>query len=253
MLGGRSRSPPTVGEGSVFTLLAARRAGQHRRRRRAPRAGSLPGGRTVAGAARPRRCAAPPRASAPAGAALAGATVLIVDDDVRNVFALTSALELHGLTVLYADNGATGIRLAHRAPRGRRRADGHDDARPRRQRDHAADPRAARRPGAAGGVPHREGHARRPGGEPRRGRHRVRHEARRPRRAAGPHGHLGHAAAPSPPGGADDAAVPACSRSTTGGRTCWRCRPSWRGSRSRSCPSPAGRTRSSGCSPRTTR
>ena len=44
---------------------------------------------------------------------LAGRTVLIVDDDVRNVFALTSALELHGLTVLYADNGAAllGINL----------------------------------------------------------------------------------------------------------------------------------------------
>jgi len=42
-------------------------------------------------------------------AVLAGRTVLIVDDDVRNVFALTSALELHGLTVLYADNGAAGI------------------------------------------------------------------------------------------------------------------------------------------------
>jgi CheY-like chemotaxis protein len=43
--------------------------------------------------------------------ALRGTTVLIVDDDVRNVFALTSALELHGLRVLYADNGADGIAL----------------------------------------------------------------------------------------------------------------------------------------------
>jgi signal transduction histidine kinase/HAMP domain-containing protein/ActR/RegA family two-component response regulator len=42
---------------------------------------------------------------------LAGVTVLIVDDDVRNVFALTSALELHGLRVLYADNGTDGLRL----------------------------------------------------------------------------------------------------------------------------------------------
>ncbi len=42
---------------------------------------------------------------------LAGATVLVVDDDVRNVFALTSALELHGMQVLYADNGKDGIRL----------------------------------------------------------------------------------------------------------------------------------------------
>jgi HAMP domain-containing protein/signal transduction histidine kinase/CheY-like chemotaxis protein len=42
---------------------------------------------------------------------LRGACVLIVDDDVRNVFALTSALELHGMTVLYSDNGKDGIRL----------------------------------------------------------------------------------------------------------------------------------------------
>ncbi|MCU1624166.1 MAG: hybrid sensor histidine kinase/response regulator [Frankiales bacterium] len=44
---------------------------------------------------------------------LQGATVLVVDDDVRNVFALTSALELHGMHVLYADNGRDGIRLLH--------------------------------------------------------------------------------------------------------------------------------------------
>jgi CheY-like chemotaxis protein len=42
---------------------------------------------------------------------LAGACVLVVDDDVRNVFALTSALEMHGATVLYADNGADGLEL----------------------------------------------------------------------------------------------------------------------------------------------
>jgi signal transduction histidine kinase/ActR/RegA family two-component response regulator len=42
---------------------------------------------------------------------LHGATVVVVDDDVRNVFALTSALELHGMTVLYSDNGTDGIRL----------------------------------------------------------------------------------------------------------------------------------------------
>ncbi|MBO0729173.1 MAG: response regulator, partial [Acidimicrobiaceae bacterium] len=36
-------------------------------------------------------------------------TILVVDDDVRNVFALTSALELHGSTVLYADNGKRGL------------------------------------------------------------------------------------------------------------------------------------------------
>ncbi|KIF67651.1 histidine kinase [Streptomyces sp. AcH 505] len=37
--------------------------------------------------------------------------VLIVDDDVRNVFALTSVLEQHGLSVLYAENGREGIEV----------------------------------------------------------------------------------------------------------------------------------------------
>jgi CheY-like chemotaxis protein len=35
--------------------------------------------------------------------------VLIVDDDPRNVFALTGVLELYGLTVIHADNGEHGI------------------------------------------------------------------------------------------------------------------------------------------------
>ncbi|BBB00547.1 putative two-component system sensor kinase [Actinacidiphila reveromycinica] len=38
-----------------------------------------------------------------------GEKVLIVDDDIRNVFALTSVLEQYGLTVLYAENGREGI------------------------------------------------------------------------------------------------------------------------------------------------
>ncbi|MEU7554392.1 HAMP domain-containing protein [Streptomyces sp. NPDC044571] len=40
-----------------------------------------------------------------------GEKVLIVDDDVRNVFALTSVLEQHGLAVLYAENGREGIEV----------------------------------------------------------------------------------------------------------------------------------------------
>jgi signal transduction histidine kinase/HAMP domain-containing protein/CheY-like chemotaxis protein len=52
----------------------------------------------------------------PASRQLDGATVLIVDDDVRNVFALTSALEMHGLNVLYSDNGVDGVRLLAEHP-----------------------------------------------------------------------------------------------------------------------------------------
>ncbi|NUR24545.1 MAG: HAMP domain-containing protein, partial [Catenulispora sp.] len=40
-----------------------------------------------------------------------GEKVLVIDDDIRNVFALTSALELQGLNVVYASNGREGIEL----------------------------------------------------------------------------------------------------------------------------------------------
>jgi HAMP domain-containing protein/CheY-like chemotaxis protein/signal transduction histidine kinase len=42
--------------------------------------------------------------------------ILIVDDDVRNVFALTSVLESHGMEVLYAENGKDGIELLRSHP-----------------------------------------------------------------------------------------------------------------------------------------
>ena len=40
---------------------------------------------------------------------LAGCRVLIVDDDVRNIFALTSILERHNIQVMHAENGRAGI------------------------------------------------------------------------------------------------------------------------------------------------
>ncbi|WP_107049971.1 HAMP domain-containing protein [Streptomyces bicolor] len=45
------------------------------------------------------------------GVRFGGEKVLIVDDDIRNVFALTSVLEQHGLSVLYAENGREGIEV----------------------------------------------------------------------------------------------------------------------------------------------
>jgi CheY-like chemotaxis protein len=51
-----------------------------------------------------------------ADAVFQGKKVLIVDDDVRNVFALTSALESRGMEVLYAENGADGIAVLESRP-----------------------------------------------------------------------------------------------------------------------------------------
>jgi signal transduction histidine kinase/CheY-like chemotaxis protein len=48
--------------------------------------------------------------------ALLGKTVLVVDDDVRNIFALTSLLEEHNLNVLHAENGRAGIALLKTRP-----------------------------------------------------------------------------------------------------------------------------------------
>src|SRR3970282_738131 len=43
--------------------------------------------------------------------ALVGKKVLVVDDDVRNIFALTSLLEQHGVQVVNAENGMEAICL----------------------------------------------------------------------------------------------------------------------------------------------
>jgi signal transduction histidine kinase/ActR/RegA family two-component response regulator len=49
-----------------------------------------------------------------AGAALEGRKVLVVDDDIRNVFAMTSALELHAMKVMHAESGKEAIETLKR-------------------------------------------------------------------------------------------------------------------------------------------
>jgi CheY-like chemotaxis protein len=43
---------------------------------------------------------------------LSGKKVLVVDDDIRNIFALTAMLERQGMTVISVDNGMDAIRIA---------------------------------------------------------------------------------------------------------------------------------------------
>jgi CheY-like chemotaxis protein len=47
---------------------------------------------------------------------LRGKKVLVVDDDIRNIFALTSVLEQQQMEVLYAENGKDGIELLRKTP-----------------------------------------------------------------------------------------------------------------------------------------
>ena len=59
---------------------------------------------------------------------LAGRKVLVIDDDLRNIFALTSVLEQRGLKTLHAENGRAGIELLKNTHGRGHRADGHHDA-----------------------------------------------------------------------------------------------------------------------------
>jgi signal transduction histidine kinase/CheY-like chemotaxis protein/HAMP domain-containing protein len=112
LLGGEIRVASEAGKGSVFTLylpldyqpehdsgpLAAPRLVEEGQQRALPR--PMP---------REEAPAAPQNAEQ-----LSGRKVLVVDDDIRNVFALASALEMHGMLVVHADSGKEGIEVLQR-------------------------------------------------------------------------------------------------------------------------------------------
>ena len=72
---------------------------------------------------------------------LVGQTALLVDDDARNIFALSSVLERRGMKVLTATTGSEAVALVESNPEIADRADGHHDAADGRLPDHRRDPR----------------------------------------------------------------------------------------------------------------
>ncbi len=98
LLGGTIDVVSAPSQGSTFTLhLPVRYAGPEVQPRNVdPEAGA--DSRT-------------PVPSLPRNANLSGLKVLVVDDDVRNLFALQSVLEARGIQVLHADNGRLAIEV----------------------------------------------------------------------------------------------------------------------------------------------
>ncbi len=94
--------------------------------------------------------------------ALVGKKVLVVDDDVRNIFALSSVLERRGMTVLTAGTGREAIQTLGVHQRCRHRFDGHHDAGNGRLRNHAGDPAKRRVTTPADHRAHRQSYERRP-------------------------------------------------------------------------------------------
>ena len=121
---------------------------------------------------------------------LHGRKVLVVDDDARNIFALTSLLERHGIDVISATNGRQAIELDPEHVRPEHGSHGHHDAGNGRLPNHGRNPQGPSVPHLADAGPDRQGDERRPREVPGRRRVRLHRQTRQHRSTALPHARL---------------------------------------------------------------
>ena len=113
LLGGEIRLASVEGEGSIFTLyLPLHYAGPDSARPTPARLPPVARATPLADVLQPERSGREPLPDA----ALRGRKVLVVDDDARNIFALTAVLENEEMEVVIATNGRSAIEIIRQTP-----------------------------------------------------------------------------------------------------------------------------------------